>query len=107
MSSLIGKWITVGETIATHDTPRAPDSCQRHLRSAGGRPILCGAHGVWSGIAGYFYVGGIEIIGYDPATGRYKTHFFDSEGNISNQDLTFKDGTWTRSGDNARAVVGR
>ena len=34
----------------------------------------------------------------------FRTHFFDSQGNVSNQDLTFHDGTWTWSGPHARAT---
>jgi Protein of unknown function (DUF1579) len=49
-------------------------------------------------------VGGIEIIGYDAETKRFHTHFFDSQGNISNQDLTFHDGTWTWSDLHTRAT---
>jgi hypothetical protein len=48
--------------------------------------------------------GGIEIIGHDPEANRFRTHFFDSDGNISNQDLTFHDRTWTWSGPHARAT---
>jgi hypothetical protein len=49
-------------------------------------------------------VGGIEMIGYDPEAGRFRTHFFDSQGNVSNEDLTFDDGTWRWSGHHIRAT---
>jgi Protein of unknown function (DUF1579) len=49
-------------------------------------------------------VGGIEMIGYDPETARFRTHLFDSQGNLSSQDLTFQEGTWTWSGPHARAT---
>ena len=101
MGSLIGKWITVGETIVTDDAA----------------PLEIHASDIYEWVAGRFFVlhtaygrigasevGGIEIIGYDPGAGTHKTYFFDSEGNITNQDLTFRDGTWTWSGSNARAV---
>jgi hypothetical protein len=38
-----------------------------------------------------------------PSAKKYRAHFFDSQGNVSNQDLTFKDGTWIWSGEHARA----
>jgi hypothetical protein len=101
MSSLIGKWITVGETIATDNAPALEIHASDIYEWVAGRFFVL--HTAYGRI-GDADVGGIEIIGYDPATGKYKTHFFDSEGNISNQDLTFKDGTWTWSGDNARAM---
>jgi hypothetical protein len=56
------------------------------------------------GCIGDTRVGGIEMIGYDPVVKRFRTHFFDSQGNISNQDLTFHDGRWTWSGPHARAT---
>jgi hypothetical protein len=37
-------------------------------------------------------IGGIELIGYDPDTKNYRTYFSDSQANISNQDLSFRDG---------------
>jgi hypothetical protein len=43
-------------------------------------------------------VGGIEIIGYDEMTRNFRTHFFDSQGNVGTQNLTFRDSVWTWSG---------
>ncbi len=48
-------------------------------------------------------VGGIEIIRYDEEAREFRTHFFDSQGNLSNEDLTFHDGVWTWSGPHTRA----
>ena len=50
------------------------------------------------GCIGDSCVGGIEMIGYDPETGRFRTHFFDSRGNISSEDLTFPGWAASRSG---------
>jgi len=36
-------------------------------------------------------VGGLEIIGYDPATSQYRTHYFDSQGNILTETLSCRD----------------
>jgi hypothetical protein len=101
MKSLIGKWITAGETIPTDGEPA----------------LKIHASDIYEWVAGAFFVvhtaygrigdsdvGGLELIGYDPETKKYRTHFFDSQGNISNQDLTFSDGTWTWSGEHARAT---
>jgi Protein of unknown function (DUF1579) len=101
LSSLIGKWITEGET-----TP-----------ADGAQAVKIQASDIYEWVAGGFFVvhtaygrvgdadvGGIEMIGYDSETKRFRTHFFDSQGNISTQDLTFQDGTWTWSGGHARAT---
>jgi hypothetical protein len=101
LNSLIGKWITEGETIPTDGAP----------------PIKIQASDIYEWVAGGFFVvhtayarigdtdaGGIEIIGYDPEAKKFRTHFFDSDGNVSHQDLTFHDGTWTWSGPHVRAT---
>ena len=46
------------------------------------------------GRIGDINVGGTEIIGFDPANQTYRTHFFDSQGNISRQESIAGDGTW-------------
>jgi hypothetical protein len=101
MSSLIGKWLTIGATVATDDGPaleiRASDIYEW---VPGGFFVVHTAYGR----IGDSDVGGVEIIGYDVETARYKTHFFDSAGNVTTQDLTFNDRTWTWSGEHARAV---
>ncbi len=48
-------------------------------------------------------IGGIEIIGYDPAKGTYGSHCFDSRGNVSLDDLTQQDGMWRWQGERTRA----
>jgi Protein of unknown function (DUF1579) len=101
LESLIGKWMTVGETIPAD----------------GGSPLWIHASDIYEWVAGRFFVvhtaygrigdqdaGGIEMIGYDPQLKKFRTHFFDSQGNITTQELTFKDGTWRWKGHNARAT---
>jgi hypothetical protein len=101
LNSLIGRWITEGETIPSDGAPalqiRASDIYEW---VAGGFFVVHTAYGR----IGDTDVGGVEMIGYDPETKRFRTHFFDSQGNISSQDLTFRDGTWTWSGAHARAT---
>lgn len=101
MNSLVGKWITIGETT-----------------SADGAPALeIRASDVYEWVPGGFFVehtaygrigdsdvGGIELIGYDPETKKYRTYFFDSQGNVSNQDLTFSERTWTWTGEHVCAT---
>jgi hypothetical protein len=47
-------------------------------------------------------VGGVELIGYDAKRGVYTSHFFDSQGNVTVDDLIYEDGTWTWQGDRVR-----
>ena len=49
-------------------------------------------------------VGGLEVIGCDPATGQYRTYFFDSQGNIITETLSYRDGTRTWQGEHARCT---
>jgi hypothetical protein len=101
MGTLVGKWMTVGATIPTDDAP----------------PVEIAASDIYEWVPGGFFllhvaygriadqdVGGIEIIGYDPATKMHRTHFFDSQGNVTSQDLTYREGTWTWSSEHARAT---
>jgi Protein of unknown function (DUF1579) len=101
LNSLIGSWITVGETIPADGAPAVKiHASDVYEWVAGGFFVVHTAYGC----IGDTRVGGIEMIGYDPVTKRFRTHFFDSQGNISNQDLTFHDGRWTWSGPHARAT---
>jgi Protein of unknown function (DUF1579) len=101
MSSLVGKWITVGETIPSDGAPALEiRTSDIYEWVAGGFFLFHTAYGR----IGESDVGGVEIIGYDPETKRYLTFFFDSKGNISTQDLIFDDGKWTWSGEHARAT---
>jgi hypothetical protein len=54
------------------------------------------------GRIGSVEVGGLEVIGHDPGTGQYRTHFFDSQGSVTTQTLSYADGTWTWQGTHAR-----
>jgi Protein of unknown function (DUF1579) len=101
MGSLIGKWMTVGATIPIDDDPVLTIHASDIYEWVAGRFFV--VHTAYGRI-GDVEVGGIELIGYDPEAGNHRTHFFDSDGNISNQDLTFSDGTWTWTGDHTRAV---
>jgi Protein of unknown function (DUF1579) len=101
MNSLIGKWMTVGQTIPTDGEPALDIHASDIYEWVAGRFFVL--HTAYGRI-GDVGVGGIELIGYDAGTKRFRTHFFDSQGNISNQHLTFEAGTWTWSGTHARAT---
>jgi hypothetical protein len=57
------------------------------------------------GRIGAMNVGGTEIIGYDAASKRYTTHFFDSRGNIASQELTVSGDTWRWTGEQPRCTA--
>jgi VCBS repeat-containing protein len=57
------------------------------------------------GRIGEFDGGGVEIIGYDAASGEYAAHLFDSAGNHSTHHLVADGDTWTYHGDTTRATV--
>ncbi len=101
----IGKWINQGETVATADAPAVTIlTSDVYEWMPGGFFVLHTAYGR----IGDMDVGGTEIIGYDDARQQYTTQFFDSQGNISSQELTV-DGeradTWTWSGERARCTA--
>jgi len=101
MGSLVGKWITVGETIPTDGASALQIRASDVYAWVPGRFFL--VHTAYGRI-GDSDVGGIELIGYDPEAKTYCTHFFDSQGNISTQDLTYSEGTWIWRDEHARAT---
>jgi Protein of unknown function (DUF1579) len=101
LNSLIGRWITEGETIPVADTLAVKIQASDIYEWVAGEFFV--VHTAY-GRVGDVGVGGIEMIGYDYQTKRFRTQFFDSQGNISSQDLMFHDGTWTWSGAHARAT---
>jgi Protein of unknown function (DUF1579) len=98
----IGKWINEGHTIA----------------SAGAPPLKILTSDVYEWLPGRFFVlhsaygrigdmdvGGSEIIGYDAASQTYRSYFFDSQGNMTTDELTIQDETWTWCGAQTRTTV--
>src|SRR5262245_18156522 len=101
LDSLVGKWITVGETLPPNGEQAVKIYASDIYEWVAGRFFV--VHTAY-GCIGDSRVGGIEMIGYDAEAKTFRTHFFDSQGNISNQDLSFHDGTWVWSGPHARAT---
>ena len=98
----IGKWINEGQTVASADVPAAKILVSDVYEWVpGGFFVL---HTAYSRI-GNVDVGGIEIIGYDAASKAYRTHFFDSQGNISSHELTVHDGIWKWQGEKTRCTA--
>lgn len=99
LSVFIGRWMTEGETVGQAGAPAVPIVASDVYQWApGGHFVMHPAYGRIGSIG----VGGLEVIGYDPATKQFRTHFFDSQGNVTTQSLSHHDGAWTWQGTNIR-----
>lgn len=91
----IGKWINEGYTI---EAPGAPSvkilTSDIYEWMPGGFFVLHTAYGR----IGTMDVGGTEILGYNQATKKYFSNFYDSRGNIHEAELTVDNDTWTWKG---------
>jgi hypothetical protein len=97
----ISRWITEGETTASTEAPSMQIVASDVYQWApGGHFVIHPAYGC----IGEVGVGGLEVIGFDSATGRYRTHFFDSQGNITTETLSYQDGAWIWQGTHARCT---
>ena len=92
----IGKWINEGYTV---EAPGAPSvkilTSDVYEWMPGGFFVLHTAYGRIGDIG----VGGAEVLGYDPATGKYFSRFYDSRGGIHDADLTVDGDAWTWKGE--------
>ena len=100
LNSLIGKWMTEGETISNDGSPSLKIQASDIYEWVPGRFFV--VHTAYGRI-GEQSVGGVELIGFDEQAGVFRTHFFDSQGNANTQELTFSDGVWMWSGAHSRA----
>jgi|SRR5215813_8965064 len=94
LNPFIGRWITQGQTadgvpiVASDVYEWAP----------GGKFVMHPAYGR----IGDQEAGGLEVITPDTETGHYRTHFFDSQGSLTNQRLSLRDRAWFWEGDRTR-----
>src|SRR4030095_7714030 len=96
LNVFIGRWITEGETAGSAEASSARILASDVYQWApGGHFVMHPAYGR----IGNFDVGGLEVIGYDSATGQYRTHFFDSQGNVITETLSCRNGIWTWQGE--------
>ncbi len=58
----------------------------------------------WDGVVGENAFRGLEIVGYDDASGSYSSRFFDDQGNCPVYRVTEHEGAWTYAGDAQRAT---
>ncbi len=99
---LIGKWMNEGQTIAGASAPAVKIlTSDVYEWMPGGFFVLHTAYGR----IGNRDVGGTEIIGYDAASQKYRSHFFDSQGNISTQEVTASGDTWKWTGEQTRCTA--
>jgi Protein of unknown function (DUF1579) len=97
----IGKWINEGETVPQGDDPAAKIlTSDVYEWIPGGFAVLHTAYGR----LGDLDVGGVEIIGYDSERGNYTSHFFDSQGHVTVDDLLYEDGKWIWKGERTRTT---
>lgn len=99
LNVFIGRWLTEGETVATAQAPAVRIFASDVYQWAPGERFIM--HPAYGRI-GEQEVGGLEVIGYDPATDQFRTHFFDQSGDAITETLTFQDGTWTWQGTHHR-----
>src|SRR4030095_6347278 len=98
---VIGKWINEAETIAPPDSPAARILTSDVYEWIPGR--LAVLHTAYGRI-GELDVGGVEIIGFDDQTGQYTSHFFDSQGHLTVDQLTYDAGKWIWTGEQIRTT---
>jgi hypothetical protein len=95
LNIIIGKWITVGKTVANEKSPTVPiNASDVYEWVPGGFYILHSAFGVIGGIKG----GAVEMIGYDSKNEKYFSHNYDSQGNATLDELTITDNVWMWTG---------
>ncbi len=101
LGTLVGRWINEGQTVASEAAPALKIlTSDVYEWMPGGFLVLHRAYGR----IGDVDVGGTEIIGYDEASKKYRTHFFDSQGNITTEELTVRGDVWTWQGEATRAT---
>jgi Protein of unknown function (DUF1579) len=97
----IGRWITEGETSAgPNSAPTRIVASDVYEWAPGGHFVMHPAYGR----IGQVGVGGLEVIGYDPSTDQFRTHFFDSQGNVMTETLSCREGTWIWQGEHVRCT---
>lgn len=101
LNTIIGRWITEGHTINADGTPGVKIvASDVYEWLPGGFFVVHPAYGRIGDVG----AGGLEIIGYDPARRKYQVHFYDSQGNVSQHDLTIHGDTWTWQGKHTRCT---
>jgi hypothetical protein len=71
----------------------------RHPHTRNGRCFTppTGASAIWTSVVSRF-------LGYDADSGNYTSHFFESQGHVTVDELIYDDGKWTWSGERIRTT---
>jgi hypothetical protein len=102
LDTLAGRWLTEGETLSHGDSlPLRILTSDVYEWAPGGHFLVR----LTRGRIGDAEVGAVEIISYDRVTRQFRVQTFDHAGDTSTQSLSFRDGTWTWRGTNARATA--
>ena len=99
LDAFIGRWMTEGETVADGSAPAAAIVASDVYQWLPGRHFVM--HTAYGRI-GDIGAGGMEVTGFDPETGQFRCHFFDSFGNASVHSLSYRNGRWLWQGTNTR-----
>ena len=102
LAAWVGRWVNQGHTINDDGGLGLPITTSDIYEWApGGFFVVHSAYGR----VGDMGAGGVEIIGYDDAAGGYRSHLYDSFGNVVVSRLTADGDTWIYHGDTTRATV--
>lgn len=94
-----GAWKTTGEIKATETTPAIPiEGTDTYEWLPGGWFLL---HRVDVRM-GDEQIDSVEIIGYDPSTGKYPMHYFGYQGSTGVMHAAVNENTWTFTGETER-----
>lgn len=95
LNVLIGKWMNEGYLVETAKTPSIKITTSDVYEWLPGKYFVL--HTAYGRI-GSDDVGGMEVLGYDPATRKYLSRFYDSSGNIHEASLTADGDRWRWEG---------
>jgi hypothetical protein len=100
LAIFIGNWINEGHTVVNGAPGPKILTSDVYEWVPGGFFVVHTAYGLLAGVD----VGGIEILGYDDATGEFRSWFFDSQGNASSSPLLHTDDSWIWQRETTRAT---
>jgi catechol 2,3-dioxygenase-like lactoylglutathione lyase family enzyme len=98
----VGRWINQGHTVNRDGSPGMTITTSDVYEWVPGGFFV--AHAAY-GRVGDFGGGAVEVIGWDDSSGEYRSHVFDSAGNVVVSRLVASGDTWTYYGDTTRATV--
>lgn len=96
LNFFIGKWMNEGYTVESAEAPSLKITTSDVYEWLPGRFFVL--HTAYGRI-GNMDVGGMEVLGYDAATRKFFSRFYDSAGNIHEADLTADGDRWTWQGE--------